>query len=102
MTNELKLGYILQSIGQNAKYHIYATDSLESLEGKSIIGIADSYSEACKIIRDYLNSHNITTDRYWRYILAEEATFIDYGSWSKFLAIVPPVDTKDIFGESAT
>jgi len=31
--------------------------------------------------------------------MGETATFIDYGSWSKFIAIVPPVSIKELTGE---
>ena len=31
--------------------------------------------------------------------MGETATFIDYGSWSKFIAIVPPISIKELSGE---
>jgi hypothetical protein len=94
--DEMKMGAIFQSIGGNFRYHIYQTTSIESLENKQIIGVANSYQEACEIIKSYLAVNSFHQDSYWRLLLGDKATFIDYGSWTKFMAIVPPVSNKEL------
>ena len=96
MMNELKLGAILQTVGDNFRYKIYQTTSIEALENKQIIGVANSYQEACKIIQSFLFANNLHQESYWRVLMGDEATFIDYGSWSKFMAIVLPVSREEI------
>lgn len=96
MTNELKLGAILQTVGDNYRYKIYQTTNIEALENKQIIGVANSYKEVCKIIKSFLSENNLQSDPYWRILMGDEATFIDYGSWSKFMAIVPPVSKEEM------
>jgi hypothetical protein len=39
-------------------------------------------------------------NHYWRLLLTSTATFIDYGSWSKFIAIIPPISMKELTGEN--
>lgn len=99
MNNDIKIGKIFQTIGQSAKYHIYQTSSIEALEDKRLIGVANTYKEACKTIHEHLAENDFHQDPYWRFVMNETATFIDYGSWSKFMAIVPPVPMKEIMGE---
>ena len=81
------------------KYKIFLSDSIEVLKNEQLIGGANSYEEACQIIRDYLAVNQFYQEPYWRTLLGETATFIDYGSWSRFAAIVPPVNEKEIIGE---
>lgn len=95
----IKQGKILQSLGQVAKYHIYQTSSIESLEGKELVGVANSYQEACKVIHEFLALNRAYQDPYWRFIMETEATFVDYGSWTKWMAIVPPVSFAEIEGK---
>ena len=79
------------------KYKIFFTDSIEVLHNEELIGEADTFVEACKI----LNQDPVAaTNRYWRYLLGDVATFIDYGSYSRFAAIVPPVSMKELMGEA--
>ena len=77
------------------KYKIFFTDSLEVLKNEELIGEANSFEE----IRLILKSKLQRVTPYWRYLLAENATFIDYGSWSRFAAIVPAVTMREITGE---
>jgi hypothetical protein len=81
------------------KYKIYLSSSIEVLENEHLIGGANSYKEACKVIKDYLEVNKFHQEPYWRLLLGEVATFIDYGSWSKFIAIVPPISLKELAGE---
>lgn len=96
MMDELKMGAIFQTIGDNFRYRIYQTTSIESLKNKQIVGVANSYEEANKVIKEYLATNNFHQDPYWRISLGDEATFIDYGSWTKFMAIVPSVSKKEL------
>ena len=96
MMDNMKTSMILQTIGDNFRYKIYQTTSIEALENKQIIGVANSYEEACKVIKNFLSVNNFHQDPYWRILLGDEATFIDYGSWTKFMAIVPPVSKKEL------
>lgn len=80
------------------KYKIFLSDSIETLLNEQPIGAANSYQEACKEIDNYLSVNHFHQDPYWRIVMGETATFIDYGSWSKFMAIVPPVSMKELAG----
>ena len=96
----MKLGMILQTLGEHARYHVYLTSDIEKLSiDKQIIGIANSYQDACKVISSYLRDMDIDSDKYWRILMGSDATFIDFGSWSQFMAIVPPVPKSEIMGE---
>ena len=92
----LKFGRLLQTIGDNFRYKIYQTTSIEALENKQIIGVANSYQEACKVIKEFLAVNSFHQDPYWRILMGDKATFIDYGSWSKFMAIIPPVSREEM------
>lgn len=96
MMNNMKMSTIFQTIGNNFHYKIYQTTSIEALENKQIIGVANTYQEACKVIKEHLAANSFHQDPYWRILMGDEATFIDYGSWSKFMAIVPPVSKKEL------
>ena len=77
-------------------YKAFLTDSIEVLENEQLIGGAPSSIEMLKTIKEYLAVNNFHQDPYWRFIMGENATFIDYGSWSKFIAIIPPLQMKDL------
>jgi hypothetical protein len=77
------------------RYKIFLSNSISALEDEQLIGGADSYKEACQVIKDYLSVNNFHQEPYWRILMDSNATFIDYGSWSKFIAIVPPISQKD-------
>ena len=76
------------------KYKIYTSDWIEKLVNEQLIGEADSYQEACKVIKEQIPQS--ADNPYWRLLLAQEATFIDYGSYSKFVAIMPPLTMDEI------
>jgi len=80
------------------RYQIFLSDSISELINEQLIGAANSYQEACKVLNDYLSVNRFHQDTYWRVLLGEKATFIDYGSWSKFGAIVPPITVKEYCG----
>ena len=96
----IKQGKILEALGRTAKYHIYqVTAATEELTDKQLVGVANSYQEACKVIKNFLTFNDAYQDPYWRFIMSPTATFIDYGSWVKWMAIVPPVSDKEIMDE---
>lgn len=98
----VKIGCIMQSYADaetNKKYTLYTTKSLEALEDVKEIGKARTYEEACKILNNYLASIGREKPHYWRMILNTDGTFIDYGSWVDFLAIVPAVPMEVLRGD---
>ena len=80
-------------------YKIFLSDSIEVLKNEQLIGGANSYKEACQIIRDHLAVNQFYQEPYWRILIGETATFIDYGSWSRFAAIVPPIALEEMTKE---
>ena len=78
------------------KYKIYLSSSIEVLQNEQLIGGANTPQEACKVAGEYLSANNFHQEPYWRFLMGSTATFIDYGSYSKFLAIVPPLVMKDL------
>ena len=78
------------------KYKIYLSSSAEVLQNEQLIGGADTPQEACKVAGEYLSTNNFHQEPSWRFLMGSTATFIDYGSYSKFLAIVPPLVMKDL------
>lgn len=96
----IKQGKILEALGRTAKYHVYqVTAATEELTDKQLVGVANSYQEACTVIKDFLAVNRTYQDPYWRFIMSSEATFIDYGSWVKWMAIVPPISEEEIMGD---
>ena len=83
------------------KYNLYLSSNIEVLsQDAEHFGMADSYSEACRIIQHYLKDNGYKDNHYWRFLMNDTATFIDFGSWSKFIAIIPPIPMKEIMGEN--
>lgn len=78
------------------KYKVFISDSINILENAEFIGDADTYQEACQILSDIVKKKSFHSDLYWRIIMESTATFIDFGSWSKFGAIVPPVSIEEL------
>lgn len=83
------------------KYTIYTSNQIDALSSEVKIGEADDFQGACKVLREYLKSSEHILTPYWRYLLCAEATFIDFGSWSRFGAIVPAVSIEEIKGEKS-
>lgn len=77
-------------------YKVFLTDSIECLENEELLGEAEDFQTACKII----SAGTPKYDGYWRFVMGKTATFVDYGSWSKFAAIVPPVSKKEMMGDT--
>lgn len=95
MDNTIKIGCILQSRADTPKkYKVFSSKSIEVLADELFIGEADTYEEVCHIIRDYFKGAD--SNPYWRFCLNETATFVDYGSWSQFAAIVPPIPMSEM------
>jgi hypothetical protein len=79
------------------RYKIYQSKSIEELKDAELIGGANSCKEACKVIQDYLAVNSFHQEQpYWRFLMCEHATIIDYGSYSKYMAIVPPLSMEEI------
>lgn len=98
----IKQGKILEALGRTAKYHIYqVTAATEELTDKQLVGVANSYQEACKVIQNFLAVNRTYQDPYWRFIMHSTATFIDYGSWTKWMAIVPPVSEEEMLSRES-
>lgn len=73
------------------KYKLYLTDSIESLENEELLIETEDIQEAFKAL-----GARIGKTAYWRFSLAPDATYIDYGSWSRFGAVVPALSMKDL------
>jgi len=80
--------------GAHGRYKVFLTDSIEVLENELFIGDANSIQEACKLLADVTSNHG----GYWRYLMASNATFVDFGSWSRFGAIIPPISMQEFQG----
>ena len=78
------------------RYKVYLSSSLEYLQNEQLIGGAETAQEACKLAGEYLSANNFHQEPYWRFLMGSTATFIDYGSYSKFIAIVPPLSMADL------
>ena len=78
------------------KYTVYISNQIDALSGEVKIGEADDFEGACQVLDEYLESSKHITTPYWRYLLCAEATFIDFGSWSRFGAIVPAVSIEEM------
>ena len=85
------------------KYTVYISNQIDALSDEVKIGEADDFESACQVLDEYLKSSNHVVTPYWRYLLCSEATFIDFGSWSKFGAVVPeePIEEIEIKGEES-
>ena len=81
------------------KYKAFLSDSIETLRNEKLICEGNSYQEICSSLSKYFKEHQIHTEPYWRLLMGSTATFIDFGSWSKFVAIVPPIPMSVITGE---
>lgn len=76
------------------KYKIFTSDSIEVIHNETLIGEADNFQDACRIIKQQISFAEFNP--YWRFILGDIATFVDYGSYSEFVAIVPPVPMEEM------
>ena len=80
------------------KYKIFTSNSIETLKDEVEIGAAADYQAACRVIKEAIPK--AAKNHYWRLLLGENATFIDYGSYSKFVAIVPPINIEELMQQS--
>ena len=83
-----------------AKYKVFISDDINVLENEEFIGDANTYQEACKILSAAIKEKNFYSDFCWRILMDSTVTFIDFGSWSKFGAIIPPVPNSEIIGKN--
>lgn len=54
---------------------------------KTKIGFANSLSECCKVMNEYLKKNNLKSSPYRRYFESDGLIQVDYGSWSSFFYI---------------
>ena len=80
------------------KYKLFLSSSIEILQDEELIGEANTYPAACKEINKQLSARGLRQDPHWRFLMSENATFIDFGSYSKFIAIVPPISLGILTG----
>ena len=97
--NEIKIGMIMQSLADAPKYCIFLSDSISVLVNEELLGKAKTFKEVREVINRELDKRGYQQDSYWRYSLDSNATFIDFGSWSKFIAVVPPISMQELTGE---
>ena len=81
------------------KYKIFITDNITALENEILIGEADTYPEVCKCLTKWLNDKATDKTPYWRFIMDSTATFIDFGSWAHFAAVIPPIPMREMTGD---
>lgn len=98
MDNSIKIGCILQSYAdaEEKKYKAFFTDSIDILLNEELIGEADTYKEISKLISKSIDEKGYHKEPYCRFLMNSTATFIDFGSWTKFVAIVPPVSMQEL------
>ena len=83
------------------KYIVYTSNRMDTLSNEVKIGEADNFEDACQVLDKYLESIMHITTPYWRYSFCSGVTFIDFGSWSRFGAIVPAESIEEIEGEKS-
>ena len=81
------------------KHQVFLTDSIETLSNPIDVGSAENYNETCLLMSRFLEDNNMQSDLHWRFIMGEAMTTIDFGSWSQFFAVIPPVTLKELNGE---
>ena len=83
------------------KYVVYTSNRMDALSNEVKIGEADDFESACEVLDEHLKSVTHITTPYWRYSFCSGITFIDFGSWSKFGAIVPAEPIEETKGEQS-
>ena len=79
------------------KHTLYITNSIEKIdETAEKIGEVEKWSEIWKIVDPIINARGYRQEPYHRHLLCEDVTYIDFGSWSKFLAIQPPFTLEEL------
>ena len=77
-------------------YKVYFSRGIEYLIDEELIGEAETVEEATKLAAKALDSTPYKDNPYWRFLMGAQGTFIDYGSYSKYIAIIPPLTPEDI------
>ena len=74
------------------KHKIYLTNSISEITNDAqYLGEAETLQEMWQLF----SATGIKSEMYSRYILDEKITFVDYGSWSRFLAAEPAFTIED-------
>lgn len=81
------------------KHQVFLTDSIETLSNVVDVGCAENYQKTCQLMSRYLEDNEMQSDLHWRFIMGDTMTMVDFGSWSKFFAVIPPVTIKEMNGE---
>ena len=74
------------------KHKVYFTNSIEKELNPEYIGEFNTVKEMWDIVNPRLKHK----ERYCRFLLADDATYIDYGSYSTFLRVVPPITMQEL------
>ena len=83
------------------KYTVYTSNRIDALSGEVKIGEADDFEGACQVLDEHLKPSKHIVTPYWRYSFCSGVTFIDFGSWSKFGAIVQVEPIEEVKGEES-
>lgn len=81
------------------KHTIYISNSIYEVKIDETIGEIEKFSELWKLVDPILKTRGYHQDPYVRYLMDPNATFIDFGSYSKFIACVPPFTMEEINAE---
>lgn len=79
------------------KHRIYLLTSMENT-GDNFIGEAETADEMWRIVNKFLKENGFRKEKYCRYIMKEDITIIDFGSWTRFIGIEPAFTHKELFG----
>ena len=83
------------------KHTLYITNSIEEIdETAEKIGEIEKWSEIWKIANPIISARGYHQEPYHRQLFCKDATYIDFGSWSKFLAIQPPFALEELTAEN--
>ena len=74
------------------RHKVYFSSSIEKELNPRYIGEFNTVKEMWSLV-DPLLTHK---ERYCRYLLADDATYIDYGSYGRFLRVVPPLTMQEL------
>jgi hypothetical protein len=82
------------------KHSVYLSASIESLtKDKIFIGEAATADEMWRIVDKFLKENGFRKEKYCRYIMKEDVTFIDFGSWTRFIVVEPAFTHKELFDD---
>ena len=81
------------------KYKIYLTQEIDRLssDDAELLSMAETPAEAMNKVRAIAKEFSKDKPPRYRYLLGEKVTFIDYGSWSKYIAVEPALKAEELF-----